>query len=83
MAEGGPDDENLKQAIATVEAKKYKVLTTEEYEMLLSHTKDNKGTPAPNTSTPRVTEAPSATKPKLSFALPWFYTDPKTSVWWY
>lgn len=67
MAEGGSDDQKLKQAIATVEAQNYKILTTEEYEKLLSHTsKDTLGKPSPSTSTPQVPKEPDATQPKFT-----------------
>ena len=69
MVAGGPDDQKLKQAIATVEARKYKVLTTEEYEKLLSHTsKDSLGTPTPKYLYPQVPKAPDTTQRK--FAIP-------------
>lgn len=66
MAGGGPDDNTLKEAIAAVEAKEYKVLTKQEYDDLVGlHTSKDKAGLV--TSTPQVTKTPDVTRPKLNF----------------
>lgn len=87
MADKGPVDEKLKQAITDIEAQQYKVLTKEEYEhlMTLNVSRAKVGTdasqvlkaPTPNTSTPQVTKAPTVVQPNLNFAFPGFSPVPR------
>ena len=82
MADKGPVDEKLKQAITEIEAQHYKVLTKEEYDHLMAlHVTKEKVPSAnaqvltpriPSASTPQVSQAPSVTQPKPNFTFPQF-----------
>ena len=74
MADKGPSDEKLSNMVKCLEEKQYKVLTKEEYDILLGINPDkivtSAGTASAVSSTPKTVCATGETKPKTTFAFP-------------
>ena len=72
MADKGPSDEKLSNMVKCFEELQYKVLTKEEYDILLGINPDkivtSAGTASAVSSTPKTVCATGGTKPKTTFA---------------